>query len=218
MTYLRRIIRIIAGLLMAAAIQYIPLFTLACFASRSDRPLTFSCWMPLLAVFLFLNVRPLPKTAPTGRIQQLAEAVELLQLFAAEFLISLIIQILFLWAVVFRIIPTPGGVGRPLLLSADLTLVILSLNLMDEITDAENSTDRMREQLSQYLEDAAKARMELEDERRQRERAVQELADEKRLCSQFRQELEKQKRQFDRARMELSRLGLDEDEIGRAHV
>ena len=124
MTYLRRII---AGLLMAAAIQYIPLFTLACFASRSDRPLTFSCWMPLLAVFLFLNVRPLPKTAPTGRIQQLAEAVELLQLFAAEFLISLIIQILFLWAVVFRIIPTPGGVGRPLLLSADLTLVILSL-------------------------------------------------------------------------------------------
>ncbi len=100
---------------------------------------------------------------------------------------------------------------RPSLSTLD-ALVILSLNLMDEITDAENSTDRMREQLSQYLEDAAKARMELEDERRQRERAVQELADEKRLCSQFRQELEKQKRQFDRARMELSRLGLDEDD------
>ena len=93
---------------------------------------------------------------------------------------------------------------RPSLSTLD-ALVILSLNLMD-------STDRMREQLSQYLEDAAKARMELEDERRQRERAVQELADEKRLCSQFRQELEKQKRQFDRARMELSRLGLDEDD------
>ena len=100
---------------------------------------------------------------------------------------------------------------RPNISTLD-ALVILSLNLMDEITDAESSTDRMREQLSQYLEDAAKARMELEDERRQRERAVQELADEKRLCSQFRQELEKQKRQFDRARMELSRLGTDADE------
>ena len=100
---------------------------------------------------------------------------------------------------------------RPSLSTLD-ALVILSLNLMDEITDAENSTDRMREQLSQYLEDAAKARMELEDQRRQCERLTQELADEKRLCSQFRQELEKQKRQFDRARMELSRLGQDDDE------
>ena len=100
---------------------------------------------------------------------------------------------------------------RPSLSTLD-ALVILSLNLMDEITDAESSTDRMREQLSQYLEDAAKARMELEDQKRQCERALQELADEKRLCSQFRQELEKQKRQFDRARMELSRLGMDEDE------
>ena len=53
---------------------------------------------------------------------------------------------------------------RPSLSTLD-ALVILSLNLMDEITDAENSTDRMREQLSQYLEDAAKARMELEDQR-----------------------------------------------------
>lgn len=100
---------------------------------------------------------------------------------------------------------------RPSLSTLD-ALVILSLNLMDEITDAESSTDRMREQLSQYLEDAAKARMELEDQRRQCERLTQELADEKRLCGQFRQELEKQKRQFDRARMELSRLGLDEDD------
>lgn len=100
---------------------------------------------------------------------------------------------------------------RPNISTLD-ALVILSLNLMDEITDAESSTDRMREQLSQYLEDAAKARMELEDQRRQCDRLTQELADERRLCSQFRQELEKQKRQFDRARMELSRLGTDADE------
>lgn len=100
---------------------------------------------------------------------------------------------------------------RPNISTLD-ALVILSLNLMDEITDAESSTDRMREQLSQYLEDAAKARMELEDQRRQCDRLTQELADERRLCSQFRQELEKQKRQFDRARMELSRLGTDADD------
>jgi len=100
---------------------------------------------------------------------------------------------------------------RPSLSTLD-ALVILSLNLMDELTEAESSTDRMREQLSQYLEDAAKARMELDDAKRQNERLTQELADEKRLCSQFRQELEKQKRQFDRARMELSRLGMDEDQ------
>lgn len=100
---------------------------------------------------------------------------------------------------------------RPNLSTLD-AIVILSLNLMDEITDAESSTDRMREQLSQYLEDAAKARMELEDQRRQCERLSQELMDERRLCNQFRQELEKQKRQFDRARMELSRLGSDSEE------
>lgn len=100
---------------------------------------------------------------------------------------------------------------RPSLSTLD-ALVILSLNLMNELTEAESSTDRMREQLSQYLEDAAKARMELEDQKRQNERLTQELADEKRLCSQFRQELEKQKRQFDRARMELSRLSLDEEQ------
>lgn len=100
---------------------------------------------------------------------------------------------------------------RPSLSTLD-AIVILSLNLMDEITDAESSTDRMREQLSQYLEDAAKARMELEDQRRQCERLTQELDEERRLCSQFRQELEKQKRQFDRARLELSRLGSDGEE------
>ena len=99
---------------------------------------------------------------------------------------------------------------RPSLSTLD-ALVILSLNLMAELTETEASTDRMREQLSQYLEDAAKARMELDEQKRQNERLTQELADEKRLCGQFRQELEKQKRQFDRARMELSRLSMDED-------
>ena len=71
---------------------------------------------------------------------------------------------------------------RPSLSTLD-AVVILCLNLMDQLTETESSTDRMREQLSQYLEDAAKARMELEDQRRQCDRLTQELADE--LAAQF---------------------------------
>lgn len=100
---------------------------------------------------------------------------------------------------------------RPSLSTLD-AVVILTLNLMDELTETESATDRMREQLSQYLEDAAKARMELDNQKRLCERLAQELDDERRLCTQFRQELEKQKRQFDRARMELNRLGMNEDQ------
>ncbi|MEG2073301.1 MAG: cell division protein ZapA [Angelakisella sp.] len=55
-------------------------------------------------------------------------------------------------------------------------LVILSLNLMDSISDTEDSTDRMREQLSGYMEDAARAQMELEEARREAERLKRELA------------------------------------------
>lgn len=55
-------------------------------------------------------------------------------------------------------------------------LVILALNLMDEISDTESSADRMREQLSEYLEDAAKARMEADDARREVDQLKRELA------------------------------------------
>ena len=41
---------------------------------------------------------------------------------------------------------------RPSLSTLD-AVVILCLNLMDQLTETESSTDRMREQLSQYLED-----------------------------------------------------------------
>lgn len=64
---------------------------------------------------------------------------------------------------------------RPSLSSVD-ALVILSLNLMDEISETESSTDRMREQLSEYMEDATRARMELEEARRETDRLTRELA------------------------------------------
>lgn len=61
-------------------------------------------------------------------------------------------------------------------LSSVDALVILSLNLMDEISDTEAGADRMREQLSEYLEDAARARMEADDARREVDRLQRELA------------------------------------------
>ena len=61
-------------------------------------------------------------------------------------------------------------------LSSVDALVILALNLMDEITETENAADRMREQLSEYLEDAARARMEADEARRELDRLRRELA------------------------------------------
>lgn len=54
-------------------------------------------------------------------------------------------------------------------------LVIMVLNLLDQLSDSEESTDRMREQLTQYLEDAARVRMELEDAQREIKRLHKEL-------------------------------------------
>ena len=51
---------------------------------------------------------------------------------------------------------------HPTLSTVD-ALVITSLNLMDYLDDVELSVDRMREQLTQYLEDAARARTEADD-------------------------------------------------------
>ncbi len=63
---------------------------------------------------------------------------------------------------------------RPNLSVVD-TLVVLVLNLMDELSGSEEATDRMREQLTQYLEDAARVRMELEDARREIQRLNRDL-------------------------------------------
>ena len=46
-------------------------------------------------------------------------------------------------------------------------LVITSLNLMDSLDDVESSVDRMREQLTQYLDDATQARTEADRLNRQ---------------------------------------------------
>lgn len=65
---------------------------------------------------------------------------------------------------------------RPSLSVVD-ALVVLSLNLMDQLSGSEESTDRMREQLTQYLEDAARARMELDSAQREIDRLTKQLRD-----------------------------------------
>jgi len=55
-------------------------------------------------------------------------------------------------------------------ISAIDALSLLALNLMDELIDSGENTDRMREQLTQYLADAARARIELDDARKEIDR------------------------------------------------
>lgn len=123
MTYVRRVVY---GLLMTAMINYIPLFALARFISGEDIPFNFWCLLPLLAAFICINVRPLPKRVPTRRIQQLAEGAELLQMFMVVFLWSLGIH--FLW-ITFAISATDNGM-LALLIATDVIILTLSLCIL----------------------------------------------------------------------------------------
>lgn len=85
-------------LLLAAMADYIPL-ALSIFRPMPGAPLAMLPWLPLLAAFVLINLFPLPHTAPTRRIRQLAAGCELLRLFAAAFALSMCVQLLwlFLW-------------------------------------------------------------------------------------------------------------------------
>lgn len=60
-------------------------------------------------------------------------------------------------------------------LSINEALVLCAVNYLDGYNKSERSADNMRTQLAEYLEDAAKARMELDDARREIERLRREL-------------------------------------------
>ena len=81
------------------------------------------CWVALLTAFIYINLRPLPRTAPTRRIQRLAEGCELLRLFAAGFALTCCLQLAWLW----RVFWTGGKDGVPFVVFLDLLLVVLSL-------------------------------------------------------------------------------------------
>ena len=54
--------------------------------------------------------------------------------------------------------------------------VLCAINYVDAYRRSEENADRMRSQLSQYLEDAAKARIELDEARQEVERLKKQLA------------------------------------------
>lgn len=124
MKYVRRVIH---ALLLAAMMNYIPLLGLASVIRGKAVSFTFWYWLPLLAAFLYINVRPLPKTAPTRHIQRLAEGAELLQLFLADFLWSLGIQMAYLWIMLSLVIPTMGSKGIAVMIGLPLAMLILPL-------------------------------------------------------------------------------------------
>lgn len=125
---MKHVRRIVCRLLSVAAINYIPLFILVHLRSGEEFSFSFWYWLPLLAAFVYItDIRPLPRTFPTGRIQRLAEGAELLQLFVADFLCSLGIQILWLWMAVSRTIPDMENGGMVPLIATNLVIVSLSL-------------------------------------------------------------------------------------------
>lgn len=130
MKYVRRSVCV---LLLTAAANGIPIYILAyvldSLISGKMAPPTFWYGMPLLfAVFLYINIHPLPKAAPTKRIQQLAEGVELLWLFTSVFLASLVLQAVFLKTVASTAAISAMEYGiQVLLLVSDLILLIVPL-------------------------------------------------------------------------------------------
>jgi len=94
MKYIRRIVNV---LLLLASVNAMPLFW---FASSCTQALPRSVWpcLLLLAAFLWVNIRPIPKDRPTERIQRLAEGCELLWLFAVVCGLTLFIQAGTLWS------------------------------------------------------------------------------------------------------------------------
>ena len=80
MRYLRRTIYI---LLLVAAADPIPLWMLLG-QPLTGAPFTMWWWLPFLAALLFINLFPLPATAPTRPIRQLAAGCELRWLFLAS--------------------------------------------------------------------------------------------------------------------------------------
>ncbi len=96
---MRYVRRIVCGLLLAAAVNALPLVWLL----YTEWPLPGAGWLflPLAAAFFFVNIRPIPKRGPTKRIQRLAEGCELLWLFCVTVTATVLFQILWLsmlWA------------------------------------------------------------------------------------------------------------------------
>ena len=69
MKYVRRAVYTLLLCLLANYLALISLPLSWPAVSAAAAPL---CWVALLAAFIYINLRPLPRTAPTRRIQRLA--------------------------------------------------------------------------------------------------------------------------------------------------
>ena len=119
MKYVRRIVY---SLFLTAAVNALPL---GWFASGCAVAVFRAKWLYLpLAAFLWVNIRPIPKTGPTKRIQRLAEGCELLWLFAAVCCVTLCVQAGFLWSA-FSV--TGGRDGAVFGVVLELLLAVLLL-------------------------------------------------------------------------------------------
>ena len=120
MKYVRRIVYC---LLLTAVANALPL---GWFASGCTVAVFRAKWLYLLlaAAFLWVNIRPIPKSGPTKRIQRLAEGCELLWLFAAVCCVTLCIQVGCLWSMFSA---TGGRDGAVFAMILELLLAILSL-------------------------------------------------------------------------------------------
>jgi triacylglycerol lipase len=120
MKYVRRIVY---SLLLTAAVNALPL---GWFASGCTVAVFRAKWLylPLAAAFLWVNLRPIPKTGPTKRIQRLAEGCELLRLFAAVCCVTLCVQAGCIWSM-FAV--TGGRDGAVFGVILELLLVVLLL-------------------------------------------------------------------------------------------
>ncbi len=121
---MRYVRRTVYTLLLCLLVNYLALISLPLSQSAVGAAAAWLCWLPPLAAFVYINLRPVPKTAPTRRIQRLAEGCELLRLFAAGFALTLCVQLAWLWWVFAG---TGGRDGALFAVFLDLLLVVLSL-------------------------------------------------------------------------------------------
>ena len=113
--------RVVYSLLLTAAVNAMPLVCMFYSATEADFN---SGWLylPLLAAFLYVNIRPISKSSPTRRIQRLAEGCELLRLFCVTAAASIPIQIVWLCA----LSPVKGpGTGILVVCNLLITLPLL---------------------------------------------------------------------------------------------
>ena len=94
MKYVGRAVNV---LLLLAAVNALPLVWFFYSVAQAS-PNSGWLYLPLLAVFLYVNTRPLPKRGPTKRIQRLAEGCELLWLFGVTVTVTVVFQFVWLLA------------------------------------------------------------------------------------------------------------------------